>query len=546
MTLFLDEFVGLDSDIVAPDSDGSEPCDTGLLNLLRANAHAVLARGSNVTASFCVPHGSKLRDNSAGHRPFVSMDYATHTLIPWICVRGQERVDVNLAARVSIQPSANEGAVAFKLELVGIGSKSGGIPATFISGSGDCFKEIALSLEHAPIAEEVVTYLALWLRSSPGDQYSTALDVKARDPMRLKDGGIAPDLLGDIAAYRAGGPTEDDPGVQAIQDSDSQAWYGIGHVINGYEVAVGSKLSTFRDIDTASINHVSYLQALGLSVRTWIDPLESLPDRGLFLPQRIVESGADIAIPAAFLEAYKRPNCLWIGPSGTPFKDAALEVEDYNPEGYHDRYTRIRDADGDGKIFMDAAIEPAKLNGTIEVLWNMIPFALCGQVRTDGTLENLRDLATLASWTFTIDVLAFNTAGAGSWDVIGSSSFTEQLTHLPTDPGGPWSFLRAEYLKERYVGRDYTGAFISASSFANFEGQCEARDLEIVNLRRERVPITYDPTSPKAVRVRVTAEMGTFGILYQQDLDNDQGTLNPFNGSLWIALVGGTIWERHE
>jgi len=545
MTLFDDDFIGLDNDIVAPDGDGSEPCDVALLQLLRANAVALFQRGSNVGVSFAVNHGAKLRGNFAGKRPFVAINFASHTLIPWICVKGQDKIELNLASRVSMQPSANTATIAYRLELVGLASKSGGIGATFV-GSADVFKEISLSLEHAPVDVETVTHLALWLRSIPGDEYATALDVLARDPARLKDAGIAANVLGAVSAYRAGGPTNADPGVQAIQDTDSQSWFGIAFVVNDYEVAASSTLSSFRDIDTASIRYVSYMQSLGMTVRATVDPGESVPDRRLYLPHRIVESGADILIPAALLEQYKRPNCLWIGPSGTPFKDAAIEAEDYNPEGYHDRYTRIRDLDGDGKILIDAEIEPAKLNPLVQVLMNFVPIALGGQVRTDGTLEGLRDVATLASWTFNVEILAFNVAGSGSWDVIGSASITEQLTHLPTDPGGPWSLLRNEYLKERYVARDVTGEFISASSFANFEGQCEERDLEIVSLRRFRVPVSYDPLVPKAVRVRVTATMSTSGILYQQDLDSQQGILNPFKGSLWIVLVGATIWEGIE
>ena len=539
------EWIALDSDLVldVEDGDGSEPLDVAAMQAMWSRARYTLERGSHVSASFACGLGSDDWTDHVGKRPFASVDWSAPIFIPWICVRGQEGVELALTGRLSILPDVTKDGLAemsFKLELLGIASKQGGVPVTFDATDKDVFDEVKLSLTHRPVSEEVTTHLALWLRSVSGDTYSSVSSATARPGYRFKD---AAETIANVSTYRSGGLGSFDPSVACVRDADSGDFFDLMYVVGNSEVVVRpANGSAFLDVDTLQTVHLSYLQIAGGNLRVSVDADGLIGPRERYLPQRTVEAPDDIMIPIAHLEAYRRPSCVWWGPQGVP-----LPLERDCPEGYHERWVRVRDETGSGVDMLYAAACFAKTDPAVDVLLNLLPFALTIQVRSDGTLENLKELGTTAEWTLTATVESYEPTG-GTWDSIGSTSITRDFLHLPTDPAGPWGALQAEYLREHYVTRNgMTGAYVSGSPYCSREGQVWATDVELLELVRIRVPVTYDPAGTAvATRVRVEATMDTGSVVYGQALDADQASVIPSEGSLWLAVVGASIWERAD
>ena len=527
------EFIAIDEDAITYDlTDGAQSLDAFVDHAIRSNlVHVGAERSRTVYMRLGGQAHLNFEDPQVEIRTHASLGESTLVHVPWKVGAGLKTVEFNFWARVSALSGVNEGAMAMRYELAGIGDHKETMPATYDSGvEVDIFTEIRVVLEFDRyVTRDLITDLAVWGRSfeSGSTVRSSATYAESRSSSRFKSYGAGG--LWDRVNTLGTCPNTSDAAVQYLADTSTGAKFDHLHVVSDTEAHVLALQGSLAQLDTPKCYDLSFLQLRSIEVVEVHDPEAFAAPASRYQAGEIVRSAEETKLFRGAESLNARSRCLWIGPQGAPF----LSESEF-PSGYSEKFTRCNDDAGTGSILLSSSFVPSQLEDPkIELLVNLLPIHTAVTYRAESyALEDLRNDAATVSWTLELVIQSW-TSGGG-WVDIGSASQDFSFTHWPTDHSGAWPALYQEWIRERYTLRDVSHNFVSGSFYSFREGQLYARDLGLLQRVQLVAPITYTATDQDLLRFRLecTRNGQEYGIADYND---------PF--FLNLVATGATLWE---
>ena len=538
-----DDFVGIDDGLVAASGPASRFWSTHLDNATASNIQFLSELGTQVTWVPVIDNAGDYGDKE-GVRPYTSLDFTTVFLIPWIFAEDVSEVQLGLIARVADEPGDGTD-VQVKLQR-----RSADLTATIRQGTTASlattvgatpeFQQHKLTMSTGEQLSDTVGALVflvagcsqssdLAVTLGGGDQLTSTI-YRADDTNFYLDGSLAsrPDADSlDLQYTRLTGGA----------GNADHVFYPQGFAGSDGEI-IGTTGPTRPVPNQLARRALSYIQVKSATIwQTFEDTTR--PDPRVYAAQKPLLGEVAVTHAMRTDVVYTRPRPIWWGPVGYLPDPEAAEW----PTGYAYRFARVYGDTATTQTLIQASIHLETVNPVVRILAYVAPLHIYPVPQPEGT-----DPATITpqiEWEHTVEITQLEDGDASWADAAARGSATEIIRHghRPYDEG---SILCVAEAATRYpFSGDPAG-----QGYAYREGQLAAStDLSKLELISLTVPVTYDPTTDRPLRLHWYTQT-------QTPLPADWGdvaeTPNPFFpdtdnaraiDSLGFIVVGITIWE---